>query len=211
MLQAKLSMQNDTYAAPSSLSPGWESWDKGPVASQLCSGLCGCSSPGERRDKNHVTSLLKIRGFCTVPEHSNSSVLIPGWASTAACNAVNHRASRTQWHGSLVRRLLWRNFSAGLLSIIFIQLCGILEMILKALQGPSSAGSGSSLLTVLHEQSWGFGIWVETYEMWREIFFSMNQRERSGRDEWLTQYLNSLCGHLTWWIGAFNFNNRQLL
>lgn len=127
---------------------------------------------GEMRDKNYVTSLLKKPTVLHCHwELCNSSVLIPGWTSTAACNAVNHHASRTQWHGSPVRGLWWRNFPAGLLSTIFIQLCGILEMILKTLQGPSSASSGSSSLTVVLKQSWGFGIWVEMYETQTVIFF----------------------------------------
>lgn len=154
MLQVGLWMQTDTYAAPSSLSLGWESWDKDPVASQLCSGLCGCSSP--RRDerwelcylsaeKKHPFSLslrTLIHQCQSVPEQAQQP-----------CNIVNHHASGTQWHGSPVRGLWWRDLPAGLLSTIFVQFCGILKMILKILQGPSSASSRSSFPMLVQKKS----------------------------------------------------------
>lgn len=109
---------------------------------------------GEMRDENYVTSLLKktTRFHCHW-ERCNSSVPIPAWTSTAACNIVNHHASGTQWHGSPVRGLWWRDLLAGLLSTIFIQFCGILKMILKILQGPSSASSRSSYPMLVQKKS----------------------------------------------------------
>lgn len=79
---------------------------------------------GEMRDKNDVTSLLR-----------KPMVLHCCWECVIGqCWSLTERARQP---GTLGIFGFWqRNFSAGLLSTIFTQLCEVLEMILKPCKAP---------------------------------------------------------------------------
>lgn len=125
--------QTDTYAAPNSPSPGWESWDKGPVVSPLFSGLCGCWAPGrEQRQELCYLSAGKYQHQLFSPSLRLLSFTSVTPQLNRAHSSENHHACRTWRRGSAVRDL-----PAALLSAI--QFCGILTVVLKTLQGPSSA------------------------------------------------------------------------
>lgn len=155
--------QTDTYAAPNSPSPGWESWDKGPVVSPLFSGLCGCWAPGrEQRQELCYLSAGKYQHQLFSPSLRLLS------EETEAHSSENHHACRTWRRGSAVRDL-----PAALLSAI--QFCGILIVVLKTLQGPSSA-------TIRSEQfpSTGSETIPKGGNMGRGRWFLVSRHKRTG-------------------------------